>query len=160
MRHAKSDWATAAQTDFDRPLNKRGRGDLPRMARLLEAAGPPDLIISSPAQRARETAEGVAESMSCAVDITYAEDLYLAPPSALTRVLGTTPDSIQSAVVVAHNPGVEEWATSLSGAQIRLPTAAVVNMQLRIPRWNAVTDGCAELQWIVLPRLLKAFENL
>ena len=160
MRHAKSDWATKAQTDFERPLIKRGRGDLPRMARLLEAAGPPDLIISSTAQRARETAEGVAESMSPAVDITYAEDLYLAPPSALTRVLGTTPSSVQFAVVIAHNPGVEEWATSLSGARLTMPTAAVVELQLRIPRWNAITDGCAELKWMVVPRLLKALENL
>ena len=135
MRHAKSDWATKAQTDFERPLNKRGRGDLPRMARLLEAAGPPDLIISSTAQRARETAEGVAESMSPAVDITYAEDLYLAPPSALTRVLGTTPSSVQFAVVIAHNPGVEEWATSLrQPSSIGSPSRAV---RFPVGHWEA-----------------------
>lgn len=61
LRHAKSSWKSDALSDFDRPLNSRGRQDAPEMARRLQAAGiRPSLIVSSPAKRAWSTAKEVA----------------------------------------------------------------------------------------------------
>ena len=78
LRHAKSAWDTDAPSDHARPLNKRGRGDLPLVARLLEAmeADLPELVICSPAQRARETATGVLQALGSQLEIHFEESLY------------------------------------------------------------------------------------
>ena len=162
MRHAKSDWSREAD-DFDRPLNKRGRGDLPHVARLLGAVevGLPDLVISSPAERARETTTGVVQALGAQLDILFQDSLYLADAGAITQALhaagkkaaGT---NIESILLIGHNPGLEELIARLCGARVRLPTAAVAHLLLSVDAWSEVGDRCGLLQWLVIPRLLKA----
>lgn len=157
MRHAKSDWSREAD-DFDRPLNKRGRGDLPRAARLLRAAdGLPDLVISSPAQRARETATGVVEALGSHLDILYQDSLYLAGADAISQALHSAGKDVGSVLLIGHNPGLEEWIGQLCGARVRMPTAAVAHLLLDSGDWSEVGDRCGQLQWLVVPRLLKTF---
>ena len=156
MRHAKSDWAESGGGDFDRPLNDRGRRDLPRLARLLDSCAVyPDQIIASPAARARQTAEGIARTPE---SIRFEEKLYLAAPDTLMSILHETAE-VDSALVVAHNPGVEDWLSELCGAQLRMATAALACLHLDLKRWNAVQPGCAQLQWFVIPRLLKGLDE-
>ena len=89
MRHGKSDWSQQAD-DFDRPLNKRGQGDLPHVARMLGTveSGLPDLVISSSSQRARETATGVVQALGSHLDILFQDSLYLAGVGAIRQALG------------------------------------------------------------------------
>lgn len=152
MRHAKSDWSVTGQSDFDRPLNARGRSDLPRMAATFDALEKfPEEILCSPAARARETAAGLAP-----IDrLRFEEELYLADPATLSAVLARA-GTAASALVVAHNPGVEGWIDILCGARVRMPTAAVACIQLDVSDWKRVSAGCGQLQWLVAPRLLKA----
>ena len=64
MRHAKSDWSTSASNDFDRPLSRRGDRDAPRMAAwLAQQSLLPDIIISSPALRTKQTVLAVVEKL-------------------------------------------------------------------------------------------------
>ena len=155
MRHAKSDWADSDLSDFDRPLNKRGRSDAPRMAALLNrGAGFPDFVLSSPAHRARQTAELILAGGG-GPSLRLDDRLYLADPSTLTLTLRDAEDDCASGLVIAHNPGMEEWAMDLCGCHLRFPTAAVACLQLDINRWADTVTGCGQLYWFVTPRLLK-----
>lgn len=155
MRHAKSDWSTAG-ADFDRPLNKRGRQAVPLMARLLGGLEErPRLILSSPAARARETAEGLGAALdSCA--LAFDPRLYLAPPQTLGAVLAEQDDRCDPLLVIGHNPGLEEWLTLLCGAGGHLPTAGLAALAVEVERWSELEPGQGRLQWLFIPRLAEA----
>lgn len=152
MRHAKSDWSTAG-ADFDRPLNKRGRRDLPLLAHLLgDLEEKPRLILSSPAARARETAEGLAAALG-PCDLAFDQRLYLAPPQVLGAALAEQDDRSDPLLVIGHNPGLEEWLALLCGACCHLPTAGVAALEMEAERWAAVRPGQGRLRWFFIPRL-------
>ena len=156
MRHAKSDWSRPDREDFDRPLNKRGRKDVPRVAGFLEAcAGPPDLVLASAAVRAQETAARLVEELGEGPQLVLDGRLYMAGPEALSEVLAAAAGKAATALVIAHNPGMEQWVARLTGARVRLPTAAVARVDLEVPRWEGPLEG-GVLQWLVTPRLLRS----
>ena len=152
MRHAKSDWATAT-ADFDRPLNQRGRQAVPLVARLLAGLKEkPRAILSSPAVRARETAEGLAVGLgSC--DLAFDPRLYLAPVQTLGAVLTEQGDEHDPLLVIGHNPGLEEWLAVLGGGACHLPTAGVAALALGVQHWAEVRAGEGRLLWFFVPRL-------
>ena len=153
MRHAKSDWSTAG-ADFDRPLNKRGRQAVPLVARLLGGLEEkPRLILSSPAIRARETAEGLSAALDSG-DLIFDPRLYLASPQTLAAVLGEQDERSDPLLMIGHNPGLEEWLALLGGGTCHLPTAGVVALTLAAERWSEVRAG--QLQWFFIPRLAEA----
>lgn len=156
MRHAKSDYPPGISDDFARPLNKRGRADLPRIAHLLAAYGPrPEVVLASAAHRAHQTASGLAESLGLPASVLHLDDaLYLASPSTLAQAAAGLPDSAQTGLIIAHNPGLEEWLRQLTGAHIRLPTAGLAAVELDSHSWAAIGRG--RLLYFVVPRLVKA----
>lgn len=152
MRHAKSDWS-GGEDDFERPLNRRGRGDLPRLARLLKAAAPsPLFVLSSPALRARQTAEGVIADAS---RLHFDEGLYLASWSRLVKALAAAGDA-PNVLLVAHNPGISELAGRLGGGQFDMPTGGTALFDMHAEGWDQVEEGSGRLRWFAVPRLLKA----
>ena len=159
VRHAKSDWSELGLDDFDRPLNRRGQKDLPRIAGALRRLAPPDQILSSPALRARQTAEHLAAALDREGQLQFDPDLYLAPAGQLARAACGLPDSADTALVVAHNPGLEHWVADLCGAQVRLPTGAIAALTLGTETWQNAKDAPALLMWLLVPRLLKALET-
>ena len=156
MRHAKSAYPPEISDDFDRPLNKRGRADLPRIARLLAAYGPrPEVVLASAARRAHETAAGLVESLGLPASALHLDDaLYLSSASTLTQAATGLPDSAQTGLIIAHNPGMEEWIGELTGAHIALPTAGLAAVELNIHSWREISRG--RLLYFVVPRLVKA----
>ncbi|MCE2449174.1 MAG: histidine phosphatase family protein [Candidatus Latescibacteria bacterium] len=156
MRHAKSAYPPGISDDFDRPLNKRGRADLPRIAHLLAAYGPrPEVVLASAARRARQTATGLVEALGLPASALHLEDaLYLSSPSTLTQAATGLPDSAQTSLIIAHNPGLEEWIGALTGAHIALPTAGLAAVELGIHAWAEISRG--RLLYFVVPRLVKA----
>ena len=156
LRHAKSAYPPHLRDDFKRPLNKRGRQDVPRLARLLECFGPkPGLILCSPAVRARQTAAG----LGLAAPIRYDEGLYLASVNALQEALATADQDCDTVLLVGHNPGLEEWLEQLVGARLQLPTAALAAVQLEQATWSRPRNGRAHLKWLVVPRMLRAYSE-
>ena len=109
MRHGKSDWSKPL-SDYLRPIKKRGYREAQKVGEWLKEEGlVPDLIISSPAQRARETAETVAKSMGYDTgNIFWNESVYMADVSELLDAIATTPDECTRLMVVGHNPGLED----------------------------------------------------
>ncbi len=142
LRHAKSSWRDEGMDDHDRPLNKRGKRDAPRMGQLLQSADlPPELIISSTAKRARKTASKVAKKCRYEGVIELTGELYLAPPENYLQVLRNVPDQYQRVMVVGHNPGLEELLGLLTGQHTPLPTAALANIELPINCWRDLDES-------------------
>jgi phosphohistidine phosphatase len=109
LRHAKSSWSDPARDDYQRPLNKRGRRDGPRMGELVREYGLiPDLVISSDAVRARLTAEAMAEAARYAGEVLLDQHLYLASPADILSLLRTVRENADTVMIVGHNPGLEE----------------------------------------------------
>jgi phosphohistidine phosphatase len=124
MRHAKSDWASGALSDFERPLNERGERAAAAMAKVIaKLPEPPELIVSSPAVRARLTAEAVAEELD-EVGLELKDDLYGATAGQLLQAVRALDPQFQRVLLVGHNPGMSELAGQLSGdAAVELRTA-------------------------------------
>ena len=143
LRHAKSSWKDSDLEDHDRPLNKRGKKDAPQMGRLLSAEGlVPDLILSSTAVRARQTAEAVAHASSYEGKIELLEELYLAPAGKLlSEAQSRAPRSAGRLLLVAHNPGLEDLVEILSGTREPFPTAALAVFEVEIAQWKELELG-------------------
>jgi phosphohistidine phosphatase len=138
LRHAKSSWNDTSLDDHERPLNKRGRRDGPRMGELVrEHRLTPDVIMSSDAVRARLTAEAVAQAARYAGEILLDRRLYIASSRDILAVLRTVRETNAGTVmIVGHNPGLEELVAQLTGEQQDLPTAALGQIGLPIDRWR------------------------
>jgi phosphohistidine phosphatase len=141
MRHAKSSWKDGALPDHERPLNKRGRHDAPRMGRLLRTQGPePQAILASTAVRARATAAAVAEALAFEGDISLQPGFYGDAPDAYFAALRGLPDSVETALLIAHNPGLEDLLATLTGDEETLPTAAIAHVRLPIAAWPELSS--------------------
>jgi phosphohistidine phosphatase len=156
LRHAKSSWKQPELLDHDRPLNKRGKKDAPRMGRLIRQLQlVPDLILSSTAVRARSTALAVAEACENSAELRLLRDLYLAEPDDCAQVLATLDERYRSVMVVGHNPGLEDLVEALTGLHEILPTAALARVALPIDGWSELRlDGNARLEQLWRPKEL------
>ena len=145
LRHAKSAWDDTDLPDHDRPLNKRGLSDAPRIGRLLaELQIVPDLILTSTAVRAEHTAQLAAEAAGVPHDrIDSRRNLYHAEPDQLLESARTAADGVHRLMIVSHNPGMEELLARLSGRHIRFPTAALAHLAFPIDRWRDLSDQTA-----------------
>ena len=140
LRHAKSSWDDPDLADFDRPLNDRGRSAAPFMGEVMNRNGfSPDVILSSPAVRARDTARLVKDGGELTAEVRYDEGIYEASPQALRQIVAAIDDQNRSAMVVGHNPGMEELVAHLTREQQDLPTAALGQIGLPIDRWRDLT---------------------
>jgi len=142
LRHAKSSWDDPGLDDHDRPLNKRGRRDAPRMGRLLrDEKVLPDVVLCSTAERARETAEAVAEASGFSGETRFLRALYLAGPAEILAALRAVETGVPTAMVVGHNPGIEELLAVLTGAAEHLPTGALARIALPVKTWKDLEPG-------------------
>ena len=152
LRHAKSSWTDPGLADLDRPLNERGIRTAPFMGELMKSSGlEPAVILSSPAVRARETAEAV-KSAGLGAEIRIEHQIYEASPHSLSQVVSELDDTHDSAMLVGHNPGMEGFIRYLTGQLEPMPTAALAVIELNIDEWSAVKDGCGELQKVYRPK--------
>lgn len=156
LRHAKSSWSDGNLSDYDRPLNERGRHDSPRMGKLLNSLDlVPDLILTSSAKRAAMTADRVAESSSFDGEILYTRDLYLADPETYIDLARGTNDDIAILMMVGHNPGIEELVEQLGGRDETMSTAALACIRMPIESWRDIDlDETYELVCVWRPKEL------
>ena len=153
LRHAKSDWDDPSLRDFDRPLAARGERDAPRIGKALRKRGPlPDLIVSSPAARAKATIEAVITAAKLDVDVSFDETVYGASSPELMRLITGLPDAVSCVLLVGHNPGFEDLVGRLSGSHERMPTAALACIEFRIDQWEDVKEGAGKFAWLITPK--------
>jgi phosphohistidine phosphatase len=153
LRHAKSSWSDANLADFDRPLNNRGELAAPFMGRLIKARNfVPDVVYSSPAERARQTATAVKKAGEMAADLVFDERIYEASPRRLSEVVTGINDVFASAMIVGHNPGIEGFVRYLTASIEPMPTAALAVIELSVGRWKDVDEVCGRLVTVIRPR--------
>ena len=142
LRHAKSSWKFPDLPDHDRPLNKRGKRDAPKIGHLLKKKDlVPDLIISSTAVRAERTAKMVAKASKYKGNVTLTDSLYAAGPDAYIDVLRNLQVKYNTVLVIGHNPGLEELVRILSGEEHHvMPTCALAHVRLDIQSWSDIAQ--------------------
>jgi phosphohistidine phosphatase len=137
LRHAKSSWKDSDLDDHERPLAKRGKKDAPRMGCLLREEGlVPDLIVTSSAKRCRKTADHVIEQSAFRGEARITGELYEAHGVKLREFVCSIDDRFQRVLLVAHNPGMEEFLESLVGVYTPLTTAALAHLDVPIESWR------------------------
>ncbi|MEO8171935.1 MAG: histidine phosphatase family protein [Sediminibacterium sp.] len=138
IRHAKSSWALVGQDDFDRPLNDRGMKDAPMMAqRLIEKSITIDAFISSPAKRALTTANFFVDAYNAKGALQTIQKLYHAHSTIFFEVIAGIDDSIHTAAIFSHNPGITSFINELTKTKIdNMPTCGVFGIQAEIDHWK------------------------
>ncbi len=155
MRHATSAWNTGAGSDHARPLNGRGQRDAPRVARhLVEAGWEPDAVLSSDAERTRQTWAGMAPELTSPPDPTFTNALYHAGLEAIWEAAHGLEPEIETVLVLGHNPGWEQAVHRLTGQPEPMTTANAALLEGEGEDW----PGALERRWalvdIVRPREL------
>ncbi|MDP9341400.1 MAG: histidine phosphatase family protein [Actinomycetota bacterium] len=160
LRHAKSDWDDPGLEDHERPLSPRGRKAAKKIAQHLRESGiQPSLVLCSSALRARQTLEGVSSAFGEAVAIKVERSLYGADEGNLLARLRRVPASVQSVMVIGHNPGLQFLALTLAARgkqrarlEAKFPTAALATLRILESPWKELDRGRAELVELVVPR--------
>jgi phosphohistidine phosphatase len=160
MRHAKSDWSGPQKSDFERPINGRGRKNAVRVGQWMSDNNYiPQRIISSPATRAKETIELVTEQISKFnhEDLIFQDDLYLAGFTQLIEIINTYQNDAQSLMLIGHNPGIENlvnYLCSQSGnSETSVTTANLFIFEYADNHFNPVADSCKLIE-VIKPREL------
>ena len=165
LRHAKSSWSDASLGDHDRPLNSRGYHAAPLMGAFLREGGhTPDFVLCSTAARTRQTLAAVLEELDVEPAIDWDGDLYLAGPQEMLDLLRAVPDTVESVLMVAHNPGTailadalcaQGEATALALMRTKYPTAGLAIIDLEVDRWEETRSDCGRLVSFTRPRDLE-----
>ena len=155
VRHAKSSWKYPNLDDFERPLNKRGRKNAPFMGNVLKKLKvAPDLVISSPANRAATTARIIAAAINYPLEnILYSETIYEFSENALIHVVKQIDDAVNNAMVVGHNPAVNGLANYVGDQPIsNIPTCGVFCVELDISSLTKIDEDCGKLKFFEFPK--------
>lgn len=165
LRHAKSDWSIDS-SDFERSLKNRGKRAAQRMgAWMREQDLIPEYILSSPAVRARNTAEKLTKAMGLAAhQIHYDSRLYACNLDTLKAVLSSIPADKNKVLLIGHNPDLEEFLEYIHQENLTrpddgklLPTATLAVLEMP-DNWHSLPAQCAKVLSITRPTSLpKAF---
>jgi phosphohistidine phosphatase len=151
LRHAKSSWKDSDLDDHERPLNKRGKRDAPKMGRLVRDENLlPDLIVASSAKRCRKTAELVIQHSGYRGETRFCGDLYEANAEKLRQFLAGLDDRLGRILLIAHNPGLEELLEAVTGVYSPLSTATLAQLELPLEAWrdyHGKTRGTLQRVW-------------
>jgi phosphohistidine phosphatase len=155
IRHAKSSWGDLSLPDFDRPLNDRGKEDAPRMAKRLHKKHPGiDTFISSPAKRAKKTAEIFAERYDLKKsDIVPVPELYHATDAIFFDIISRAPQKSDSIAIFSHNPAITDFANRLTDTRIdNMPTCSIFAVQADIKDWTEFEQAPKRLYFFDFPK--------
>lgn len=161
LRHAKAEPDVNYSVDLERPLTTRGQKDAKHIGKLLADIEPTvDWIVSSPAQRTRQTAQEVATILDFPRAIAWHDAIYEADAETLLNVLSQVPAEMEHVLIVGHNPGMEDLVSGLvAGSPRRLslhmPTACLAHLTLELFGWNQIRWGCGTLHCLIRPKLLR-----
>ena len=160
MRHAKSSWKDDKLADFERPLNDRGRKAAALIGRYIAQENISiDLVVSSPAVRARQTIEHVLRAAKKSVELRFDQLIYEATSMRLLEVISQVEDERKSVLLVGHNPGMEELLGTLVGGEQHMPTASLAIVSLQSKKWDKVSGSKADLTAFIKAKDLKPEER-
>ncbi len=140
--------------DFDRKLSRRGSKDISAIGKFLKRRGiSTDLIISSPALRAQETTEKIADAIAYHNKIYYMKELYLAQAEAIMNLITHQDNDVESLMVVAHNPGITDIANWLGDiAILKMPSGSIVSLTFDTDKWSDIETHKGVVDFFVYPK--------
>jgi len=153
IRHAKSSWKDTMLDDFDRPLNKRGKLNAPFMGDILKNKNiSPDIIISSPALRAKKTAEIIAEKTAYSKEIKFDRNIYEAETQELYKILSMVSDDEYIVFLFGHNPTLNMFAEEYVNFHDNIPTCGIVEIEFTCSKWADISAKNARLKSFEYPK--------
>lgn len=153
LRHAKSSWDNADLSDFERPLNQRGLEAAPLMGNFMDKNQLfPALILSSPARRAAQTALIIKDKTRIKGEIIFNHRIYEASPARLLDVIGEQDETVETILLVGHNPGLEGLIKILTGDLQPMPTAGLAVIDLEINKWSDINTSTGSLRMLIRPK--------
>ncbi|BCA63197.1 phosphohistidine phosphatase [Sphingomonas sp. HMP9] len=162
LRHAKSGWDDPVARDFDRPLNAKGKRAAAMVGRHMRTLGLTfDHAIASPAVRVSETLEQIESGYGRTIAPTLDRRVYLASAATLLDVVHGFPGDAESALLVGHNPGLEDLVLMLvadgadplrDAVEDKYPTASIAELQFDTADWADIATGTARLTRFIRPR--------
>lgn len=147
IRHAKSDWSNPLLEDFLRPLNKRGEKNAPFMAKILEKKDiKPDLIISSPSIRTKQTLEYFIKQLNYKDEVRFEESIYEAPYENLLKVIKDIPNIYKTVFLIGHNPSLCDLTNFLVDKSFEnIPTCGIVEIDFDVKNWKDISKENSNL---------------
>jgi len=155
LRHAKSSWKDANLADFDRPLSGRGRRACETVGMFLKDKEITfDLVVSSPAVRARQTTDLLLRAAKMRPELRFDERIYEATTTRLLEIVSQFENEHKAVLLVGHNPGMQELLSLLTGQSEEYPTAALTKIAFKNLKWSEVGNKKGSLEWLVTPKEL------
>jgi phosphohistidine phosphatase len=158
VRHAKSDWDNSSLSDIERPLNKRGEKDAPKMAKILSKKDiKPELLLSSPSIRTKTTAKYFCKELDYDYrNVTIDNKIYLASPKTLLDIINNIDNKLNSIMMFGHNPGITELVNILSSKSVdNVPTCGIAAMAFNVNHWNEIDESNSSLLFFEYPKEYK-----
>lgn len=160
MRHAKAAAGTSSLADSNRPLTDEGR----RAAKLIgefivSKEVRPDLALSSPAVRARETIDIVMKAARLQVELRYDHRIYEAGSVKLVEVVSQIEEGRSKVLVVGHNPGLEELLQMLIGRLEHVAPGTLAKIDFEANKWSEAGERKGNLDWLVQPKELPTIDD-
>ena len=154
IRHAKSSWSNPLLEDFERPLNKRGAKNAPFMAKILKQKEVnPDLIISSPSKRTKDTLDFFIKEFDYKGEIIFEESIYEAPYINILKVIKNIDDKHKTIFLFGHNPGFNDLTDFLLGRfEDNIPTCGVLKINFDTNYWKNISKDNSKLIFFNFPK--------
>lgn len=154
IRHAKSSWSNPLLEDFERPLNKRGAKNAPFMAKVLKQKEVnPDLIISSPSKRTKDTLDFFIKEFDYKGEIIFEESIYEAPYINILKVIKNIDDKHKTIFLIGHNPGLNDLSNFLLGEfKDNIPTCGTVKIDFDVKSWKDIGKENSKLVFFEFPK--------
>ncbi len=155
IRHAKSSWDNSNLSDFERPLNARGRRDAEFMSKLLPSLLPdPGIIYCSKAERARETAQYFIESYNLPIEkVVYDYGIYENGIRYIIKLLKQLPDELTNVTIIGHNPDLTAFGNAFSGTYFdNIPTCGILSIELDLNNWADFSHNIGKIKFYEYPK--------
>ncbi len=157
IRHAKSSWESPELDDMVRPLNERGKQAIITIGNYLKNKKiKPDLVITSPATRALQTAIGIGIYINYPPEkLKIEQDVYFGDAASVIRLLKKTDNRLTDVFLLGHEPVLSSVILALSGEIInKFPTCAVYRILFDVATWDGITQQKGKCEFYVNPKLL------
>jgi phosphohistidine phosphatase len=152
LRHAKAENAAASSSDINRALNERGKIEAQAIGTFIRKQNlTVELVLCSPAVRARETTELVLSAAQAIADVRFDQRIYEASPQQLLEVISEVDDNTSAVLLVGHNPGMEELLRALTGREEPLATGTLAKIDFNFDEWSRVAAGKGSVDLMVRP---------
>ena len=156
VRHGKSSWELPSWSDRERPLKKKGRKRTEKVAKFLKKKGvKPDIIITSHAKRAKQTAKILRKVLGDDIPVRVEKILYTGDEENINDLLYGLDDDVQRVFIVGHNPDLTDWVNRYKEEKImNLPTSAVFGIGFYAKKWNDIPWASWQELIYVEPKML------